>query len=61
MLKVLFVEMSVNVVFVKLFEQYSEFNSCQRMALYKKIAIKKVLLLLTQQCEQYKVEKSAAT
>ena len=30
-----FVEMLVNVVFVKLFVQRTEFNLCQRIALYK--------------------------
>ena len=34
-LKVLFVEMYISVVFVQLFVQRSEFNSCSEMVLYK--------------------------
>ena len=35
MLKVPFAEMYVHEVFVKLLVQHNDFNSCQRMALYR--------------------------
>ena len=47
-LKVLFVEMHVNVAFVKLVVQLSEFNWCWRIALYKNY-----LLLLSHTLHQY--------
>ena len=53
-LKVLFVEMDVNVIFVKLLVQHNEFNSCQRMVLYKyKNSIIKILAAFLHATEQH--------